>query len=384
MSLKVALVHDWLIHMRGGEKVLESLYEVFPEAEIFTLFYDRRKLSPALKGAKIHGSFLQLLPGIRSYYRWLLPIMPLAIKSFSLKGYDVVISSSHCVAKGCRVPAGTLHVCYCHTPIRYVWGFRQDYFNSFPIFLKAIIHWVLDQFKGWDLSTNRKVQFFIANSENTRKRIEKFYKREAFVVYPPVNTAHFKPQDSSKTGDYFLLVSAFVPYKRIDLAIEAFNRLGYPLTIVGDGPERSKLQRKAASNVRFLGSLSDEELKVQYEECRALIFPGEEDFGIVPVEAQAFGKPVIAYAMGGALETVTDGTGVFFAQQTPEALIRAVKRFETLSFHAEVIRNNALRFDRQVFQQKIREVIPTLYNTWRNSVTGKGYTLDNHSALVRK
>lgn len=364
--MKVALVHDWLIHMRGGEKVLEGLYEVFPDAEIFTLFYRREKLSPVLKKAKIHGSFFQLLPGVAGYYRWLLGLMPLAITTLRPKGFDVVLSINHCVAKACPIPKGALHICYCLTPVRYVWGYREDYFGSYPAPLRQAIHWFLDRFKKWDLKTNDNVRIFIADCENVRSRITGTYGRDAQIVYPPVETSHFSLQESHEMRDYFLVVSALVPYKRVDLAVEAFNRLGLPLWIVGEGPEGTRLRRLARANVRFLGSVDAEVLKNYYAGCRALIFPGEEDFGIVPLEAQSCGRPVIAYGKGGALETVSSESGLFFNEQTPEALMEAVRQFEHLRFHPARIREGALRFDREIFKKRMRELVLNLYEAWRN------------------
>jgi len=380
MNLRVALVHDWLIHMRGGEKVLEALVEVFPQADIHTLFFDRTRLSPVFDKVKIKGSFLQYLPGIKSCYRWLLPVLPFAARSLRLDPYDLVISSSHCVAKACRVPSGALHICYCHTPARYVWGFEDEYFGRYPVPIRKVIHALLGWLRKQDLESNRGVHFFIANSQNTARRIEKYYQREAEVIHPPVDTVRLG-QVEEKPGEGFLVVSALVPYKRVDLAVEAFNRLGYPLTIVGSGPELGRLKRMAGPNVRFLGALSDEEVRDQYAGTRALIFPGEEDFGIVPVEAEACGKPVIAFARGGALETVTGGTGVFFSEQTAESLMEAVRRFEKLPFHAAIIREHAARFDRKAFQDKMRLLIANLCETWKNR---KIENLDNHLPVTRK
>lgn len=390
MPLRVALIHDWLIHMRGGEKVLEALYEVFPEADIFTLFYNRAPLSPLLKRARIYSSFLQFLPGITYYYRWLLPLLPVAIRSLSLAHYDVVISSSHCVAKGCLVPKGALHICYCHTPVRYVWGFREEYFGGYPPLVRKMVNTFLERLKKWDLESNQGVHFFIANSENTARRVEKFYGREARVIYPPVDVVEFaqgseeansklKQNINIPSGDYYLVVSALVPYKRIDLAVCAFNQLGYPLVVVGDGPDRARLKKIASPNVQFLGSVTGAELKQYYTRCRALIFPGEEDFGIVPVEAQACGRPVIAYGKGGVLESVTGATGVFFSEQTAASLIQAVERFESLSFHSELMKDQARKFDRAIFKEKIKQAVLSLYETWQNRKA-----VDNSSSLATK
>jgi glycosyltransferase involved in cell wall biosynthesis len=360
--MRIAIVHDWLFHMRGGEKVLDALYEVFPEADIYTLFYRRKKLSSRLAKARIRASFLQYFPGITAYYRWLLPLLPFVVGTLRLRGYDVVISSSHCVAKGCRAPREALHICYCHTPARYVWGFREDYFGRWPEWCRRLSHFFLEAFKKWDLETNARVHHFIANSRNTARRIAEFYGREAAVIYPPCDSLKLIEESAGDPAgaDYYLVVSALVPYKRVDLAVAAFNELALPLRVVGEGPEAEKLKRLAGTNVEFLGSLGEEALRRQYAGCRALIFPGEEDFGIVPVEAQACGRPVIAYSRGGALETVSGGTGVFFSEQTPAALAGAVRRFETLPFHPAIIREHARQFDRAVFQSRMKDAVRSL------------------------
>ena len=220
--MKVALVHDWLIHMRGGEKVLEALAEIFPEATVYTLFYSKRKLSPILNQMNIKSSFLQHLPGIRYYYRWLLPLLPKLIQTLKIKDADLVISSSHCVAKGIRIPETAHHICYCHTPMRYIWGFEKDYFGKTPIFLKPFLKQLLTHLRKWDVRINSQVDEFVANSENVKKRIQTFYKRDAQVIHPPMNQDAFRPNGSM--SDYYLVVSAFVPYKRIDLVVQAFNQ----------------------------------------------------------------------------------------------------------------------------------------------------------------
>lgn len=363
-SLKIALVHDWLIHMRGGERVLEALLEVFPQADIFTLFCDRSKLSPGFEKARIRTSFLSFLPGIRRYYRWLLPLFPFAIRTFDLKGYDVILSVNHCVAKGVRVPPGALHICYCNAPMRYVWGFRGEYFGSFPFLLQKVMNRILDRLKRWDLASNATVHFFIGNSGNIRKKIMDFYGRDAVAVYPPVDTRGISSSVAAVPGDYYLTISALVPYKRIDLVIEAFNRLGYPLIVAGDGPEFAKLKKLASGNIRFLGVVEQSDLGRVYAGAKAFVFAADEDFGIVPVEAQACGKPVIAYGKGGALETVTSETGIFFNEQTPEALIEAVKKFESLTFDPAVIRANAERFGREVFKARMTQLVSSVYQAW--------------------
>lgn len=352
--MKVALVHDWLIHMRGGEKVLDALAEIFPNAVIYTLFSDRKRLSPRLRRMQIRNSFLHYLPGIRRFYRWLLPLMPLAVRSLRIEAADLIISSSHCVAKGVRKPAGARHLCYCHTPARYLWGFQDIYFDRYPPLLRSVIGFFLGFLKQWDLASNDGVDLFIANSECVRDRIARFYKRDAAVVNPPADTDFFRPGPSKE--DYYLAVSHFVPYKRLDLVIEAFNGLDRALMIVGAGPlERKYKKTRTSSKIFFVGPVSDPELRTLYSSARALVFPAEEDFGIVPVEAQACGTPVIAYARGGSLETVKSGT--FFDEQTVDSVRSAVRRFEDLSSDPVVIRSRVEGFGRSCFLDKMRALI---------------------------
>ncbi|OQA55210.1 MAG: GDP-mannose-dependent alpha-(1-6)-phosphatidylinositol monomannoside mannosyltransferase [Candidatus Omnitrophica bacterium ADurb.Bin277] len=360
--MKIALVHDWTIHMRGGEKVLDALAELFPGATLYTLFSDRKKLSPNLRRLRIKNSFLQYLPGIRHFYRWLLPLMPFAVRSLQIEDADLVISSSHCVAKGIRKPAGAFHICYCHTPARYLWGFEETYFSRFIVPVRRLIAFFLDRLRRHDLESNAGVDLFIANSECVRERILKFYKRDAIVIHPPVDIDFYR---SDKNGaaqapegarDYYLAISHFVPYKRLDLAIEVFNRLDRRLLIVGSGPlERRYKQMRKSAGISFLGAVPDAELRKLYARARAVIFPAEEDFGIVPVEAQACGTPVIAYAKGGSLETVK--SGVFFDEQTPEAVLDAVKRFEALPFDPAIVRERIESFGRNRFLDKIRQTV---------------------------
>ncbi len=369
MTVRVALVHDWTIHMRGGEKVLEALAGIFPQAVIFTLFSDRSRLSRELAARDIRTSFLQRVPGIRRFYRWLLPIFPWVISRFNLRGFNLVISSSHCVAKGVRVPPGARHICYCHAPMRYAWGFEEDYFGSWPRPARAIVSRCLGALRRWDLASNRRVDLFLCNSENVRERIARFYGREAQVIYPPCDTAPVEGRErespllshDSKTRGltpFFLVVSHLVPYKRIDLAVDAFTQLGWPLRVVGSGPLAARLKARAGGSVEFLGWVDDERLRDLYAKARALVFPGEEDFGMVPVEAQAQGCPVVAYGRGGALESVEPydpgtgrGSGVHFFEQTPNALAGAVREAASISWDRESIRRRVRRFSREAFRQ---------------------------------
>ena len=352
--MKVALVHDWLIHMRGGEKVLDAIAELYPEATLYTLFYDRKKISPNLARLTIKASVLHYFPGIKYYYRWLLPILPWAIRFMKIKNADLVISSSHCVAKGIRIPENAYHVCYCHTPMRYLWGFQEVYFNRYLAPVRALIRIALHFLKKWDLETNESVDLFLANSEYIKKRIKTVYQREAVVVHSPLETDFFRFVGAP--GNFFLAVSHFVPYKRLDLVIEAFNHLERRLVVIGSGPLASQYQKlRTNDRISFWGGVSDEELRKAYSGARALIFPTEEDFGIVPLEAQACGTPVIAFRKGGALETVK--SGVFFDEQTPEAIREAVLRFEGQSFDRREVSKKVQGFGRKYFLLNMKKIV---------------------------
>lgn len=351
--MRVALCHDWLNGFRGGEKCLEALCELYPDSPIYTLFYEKGKISPAIESHPIRVSALQRLPLAGRYYRHLLPFFPSAIESFDLSGYDLIVSTSHCAAKGVRKPAGARHICYCFTPARYAWGLFERYFGDKPGAVRSVLTRLVERFRRWDLANSSEVDHFIAISEHVQQRIRRCYDREADVVYPPVDTEYYKP-DQSRRENFYLVVSALVPYKRIDLLLEQFARDPKPLIIIGDGPDRGKLERRAPEGTRFLGWQSDEVLRDHYRRAKALIFPGEEDFGIVPVEAQACGCPVIAYGIGGAVETVVDGrTGVLFPDATAASLAEAMIRFEDTAFDPYEIRKNSERFSRKRFTAEI-------------------------------
>lgn len=360
-SLKVALVHDWLTSMRGGEKVLEELCTMFPEADLFTLLHNPGSVSPVIENRRIFTSFINRLPFKTTHYRHYLPLFPTAIELFNFKGYDLIISTSHCVAKGVRTPPDALHISYLHTPMRYVWDMYEEYFGEDKIgwWQRRIIPFFANYLRMWDVASANRVDHFIANSRHVAKRIRKNYRRDATVIYPPVDTELF--QASDRPGEYYLIVSAMVPYKRLDLAIRVFNELGKPLFVIGNGPEKNRLQKLAGENIRFIDWQPAEQLASYYSGCKALIFPGEEDFGIVPVEAQSCGKPVIAYQRGGALETVIgfDGenegkcTGVFFKEQTAAALVQALEQFEKLHWDARFIHQHAQQFSRERFVKEL-------------------------------
>ncbi|MEN3013095.1 MAG: glycosyltransferase [Endomicrobiia bacterium] len=367
-NIKVALVHDWLTGMRGGEKVLEALCEIFPSADIYTLVYIPGSTSKIIEDRKIHTSFIQKFPNIEKNYRYYLPVMPLAISQFDLSGYDLVISSSHCVAKGVKIGDKTLHICYCHTPMRYIWDMYDLYFgknSNSSFFAKLAMRVIRKHLQHWDVKTSQNVDFFVANSNNVKERIKRIYNRDSFVIYPPVNTdffvpASFKNNPDLKKDSYYLVVSAFAPYKKIDIVIEAFKMLKRNLKIIGSGQQEFYLKKlaKKHNNIEFLGWVDDEKLKYYYQNAKALIFPAEEDFGIVPVEAQACGIPVVAYRKGGVLETVIENhTGIFFDTQTPQAVKEAVLKFEKMVFEPQKIRQQALKFSKERFIKEIKEFI---------------------------
>ncbi len=362
---RIAIVHEWLTGMRGGEKCVEPLCEVFPDATLFTLVHVNGSVSPTIERMPIRTSFIQQLPFAKKKYRHYLPLFPSAIERLDLSAFDIVISSNHAVAKGVRTKPETLHICYCHTPMRYIWNLYDEYFGKARagLLTRLGMKMFVKYLRRWDVRTAKNPHYFIANSHNVQQRIKQIYGRDSIVIYPPVDTSLF--QLSNTLGEYFLIVSAFVPYKRIDLAIEAFNHTGDKLVIIGDGPDGAKLRAMAKPNIEFLGWQPDDVLKKCYAECKALIFPGDEDFGIVPLEAMASGKPVIAYAKGGALETVVDRedlkTGVLFPEQKVDVLIDAIQKCNVMKFDAEKLRAHAMLFDREAYKEKMREFVERMW-----------------------
>lgn len=365
-NIKVAIVHDWLTGMRGGEKCLDVFCELFPNATVYTLVHEEGSVSPTIEKMDIRTSFLQKLPNATKRYRNYLPLFPKAIESFDLSSYELVLSSSHCVAKGAKAPDEALHLCYCYTPVRYAWKFFDQYFGKEKGIKKAVISFFIERLKRWDLLSNKRVDRFVAISEYIRDRIKFYYDRESDVIYPPVDI----PENNSAEGDdgYYLIVSAMVPYKKVDLAVRAFSKNKKRLVVIGNGPDLEEIKSYAGSNIEFHGWMNDVSLKRYFQRCSALVFPGEEDFGIVPVEAQAYGKPVLAYAAGGALETVNGldrdaPTGVFFNEQTEDAINLAVDKFESVKdkFDTERAKENAMKFSRERFKREIKEYIE---NKW--------------------
>ena len=365
-KLRIALVHYWWVNRRGGERVLEVLADMFPQADIFTLVLDPKALPPSLRSRKITTSFLQKIPGIRRHYKKFLLLFPLALEQFKLDEYDLVISSESGPAKGVLTRPHTCHICYCHTPMRYVWDMYHQYRaeEGMGMVSRSVFALAAHYMRIWDFAAAARVDHFVANSQNVAARIFKHYRRKATVIHPPVavSAGHISPV----VEDYYMVVSSLVGYKRVDLAVEACNRLQRPLRIIGDGAEYTRLRGLAGRTVKFLGHLPDQEVRENYAHCRALLFPGEEDFGIVPVEAQSFGRPVIAFGRGGALETVIGGlpassfapessTGVFFAEQSAESLADALRFFESIETHFSpaFVRRNAERFDVSRFKSEM-------------------------------
>lgn len=354
---RIALVHDWLTGMRGGEKCLEALCGVFPSATLFTLLHRAGSASETIERMDIRTSFIQKIPFAESQYRYFLPLFPSAIEQFDLRSFDLVVSLSHCVAKGVRPASDALHICYCFTPMRYVWDQYDLYFgrDRAGAFTRFAAPFVSNYLRTWDVTSSSRVDDFIAISRHVQHRIRRYYRRDATVIYPPVEVSAFNVTE--RDDGYFLIVSALVPYKRIELAIRAFNQTSEQLVIVGSGPEEARLKALAGKNIEFAGWTNSAALRAYYENCRAFVFPGEEEFGITAVEAQACGKPVIAYARGGVVETVIGTgrrkTGVFFHEPTAESLLGALKQFRREDFRPTDLRRNAERFSRPIFTHRI-------------------------------
>jgi glycosyltransferase involved in cell wall biosynthesis len=374
--VKVALVHDWLTGMRGGEKVLEVLCERYPDAQLFTLLHVRGSVSPAIERLTIHTSALQHLPGVSRYYRACLPLFPTLIEQFDLSRFDLVISTSHCVAKSAITPPTAMHICYCLTPMRYAWDQFDTYFGPARLGrpASAAMRVVMNRLARWDQKTSSRPNRYVAISHYVAGRIRRYYNREATVVYPPVDTDYFHPDPAVRvpvSGRYALVVSALVPYKRIDLAIDACRLAGVPLKIVGGGPERGVLERHArGADVEFLGRRTDDEVRELYRRAAVVMLPGEEDFGIVPLEAQACGRPIVAYARGGAVETVVrERTGLLVDDPVPAAFADAVRRVLDRPFDPVVIRRHAERFSRERFAAEIDTLVR---DTLATPPTGSG------------
>jgi glycosyltransferase involved in cell wall biosynthesis len=358
---RIAIIHDWCLGFRGGEQVLDALFEIYPEAELFTLFYKKGSLTERIENRPVHVSFLNKFPLAHKYYRHLLPLMPMAIERFDLSGFDLIISNSHCVAKGIIPPPNSLHICYSLTPMRYAWDKYKEYFGGKKA--EKLIFPFTHYLRIWDHASASRVDHFVALSHLTAARIRQYYRREASVIYPHVEFERFHLGHGDR-GDYYLMVSALVPYKRFDIAIEACERLGRKLLIVGGGPEEKRLRGLAKNNTVFLGRLPNEELSDLLASARAFLYPGEEDFGIAPIEAMASGTPVIAYNRGGAIETVVHGkTGILFEPQTVQGMCDAILEFERWpgGFQPETCRTRAYEFRRNRFVTEFRSTVEELW-----------------------
>ncbi|TCS41922.1 glycosyltransferase [Reinekea marinisedimentorum] len=355
--MKVAIIHYWLVNLRGGERVLEALCDLFPDADIYTHVYDARPfVDSVISKHKVVETFIARLPFAKKKYQMYLPLMPLALEELDLSGYDLIISSESGPAKGVIPPPGVPHICYCHSPMRYAWDMYGEYKSSAGAVKRMVMPFLMHYMRRWDQLSAQQVTHFIANSRFVAKRIKSYYGRESTVINPPVSTQDFSVVESNE--GYYLMIGQLVGYKRVDLAVEAFNESGKELKIAGEGEQFNELNKIANKNVQLLGRCSFAELNRLLSGCKALVFPGVEDFGIVPLEAMACGKPVIAFAKGGALETVVEGvTGVFFRDQTVESLNDAVNCFEGRVFSSQGIRSHAEVFGVEHFKDGVRELV---------------------------
>lgn len=366
--MKIALVHDYLSQDGGAERVLQTFHELWPEAPIFVLFHDRKKM-PHFVNMDIRESFIARLPLGRKKYQWYLPLMPLATERHNLHEFDVVLSSTSAFAKGVLTRPGTLHISYCHTPTRYLWTDTHEYISDlrYNYIVKAFLPQLIHRLRLWDTMSVDRVDYFIANSDTVRQRIKKYYRRDSEVIYPPVDIDRFST--SSDIHDYFLTGGRLVPYKKMDLVIDVFNRLQWPLKIFGSGPELQRLKRMAKPNILFVGRVSEEEKARLMRHARAFIHPQVEDFGITPIESMASGRPVIAYPVGGVTETVVPGkTGVFFAAQQWESLLDTLLRFDHTAWNGAEIRAAASRFSAGIFREAIKSYVDTKFFELKQTV----------------
>ncbi len=366
-KLRIALVHDHLAQDGGAEKVLKALAEIFPKATIYTLLYEKNNVDKNFKGHHIETSIIQRLPGGVKHYQWYLPFMPIAVEFFDLSKYDLVISDASAFAKGVITPVETLHICYCHTPTRYLWDYTHQYINELKYnkYFKKIISLVLSRIRVWDRTAADRVDKFIANSRTVQRRIKKYYRRNSHIIYPPVEVDKF--YISKNIGDYFLIGGRLAPYKRVDIVIRAFIKLGLKLKIFGNGVDMERLKQIAGDNknIEFLGRVSDSEKQELYSRCLAFLNPQDEDFGITAVEAMASGRPVIAFARGGATETVISGvSGLFFNEQNPESIVKVISQFDSSKFNPQTIKNHAQKFSLQRFKKEIIEFISEKYSNF--------------------
>jgi len=359
--MKVAIIHYWLVGMRGGEKVIEALCEMYPQADIFTHVYVPEVISERIRQHRVIPTFINSLPRAARMYKTYLPLMPLALEQLDLRGYDLLISSESGPAKGIVAPAEALHVCYCHTPMRYIWNMYHDYRDSTGPLTRLLMPMFSHYLRMWDVTSSARVDSFVANSATVARRIQRCYDRKSIVIPPPVDTDAFQSASPSELGDFYLMAGELVSYKRPDLAVQAFNEMKLKLVVIGGGEMLEEIRRIAGPTVTVMGSQPFDVLKQHYARCRALIFPGEEDFGMVPVEAMASGRPVVAFGRGGATETVIPGlSGVFFDEQTAGAISGAVKRLAEMPLDPVKISAHAAKFGRAQFIEKMHAHIDGL------------------------
>lgn len=363
--MKIALVHDMLVQEGGQERVLRALQELFPQAPTFVLIYDKNKQERYYKDKDIRATFLQKMPAVEKKYQWYLPLMSTAIESHDLRGFDLVLSSASSFAKGVVIKPNTLHICYCHTPTRYLWSDPQGYVEDlpYPNFVKNILPFYLSHLRNWDWAAAQRVDKFLANSKTVQQRIKRFYNADSQVIYPPVDVHKFNI--SEKINNYYLMGGRLVPYKRYDLAVRAFNRLNIPLKVFGTGPEFERLKNLAKPNIEFVGEISEQEKIDLFSKCIAFINPQEEDFGITAVEAMASGRPVIAYKKGGATETILPNiTGEFIEDQTWENLANTIIHFQAEKYNPQQIKNHSEQFSKERFKQEVWGFIKGLRTTF--------------------
>ncbi len=366
--MKIALVHDYLSQDGGAERVLKALHEIWPDAPIFVLFHDRKKIN-YLDHEKIRESWLSKMPFVDNIFQWYLPLMPMATEQHDLRGFDLIVSSTSSFAKGVITSPNTLHISYCHTPPRFLWGDGNNYLSDLKsnYFIKLILPLLNHHLRIWDQMSTQRVDSFIANSQTVQKRIKKYYRRDSDIIFPPVDTHRF--QVASKLGDYFVAGGRLVPYKRLDLVVKVFNRLQTPLKIFGIGPEYKHLKRIAKPNIEFYGKISENEKAVLFSRALAFIHPQKEDFGITPIEAMAAGRPVIAYGSGGATETiVANETGIFFDQQNWETLLNTVINFDPHIWDSDKIRAHAQNFSADKFKNNIQSFTEKKFTEFQNSL----------------
>lgn len=366
--MKLAIVHDYLIHYGGAERVLETIHEIWPSAPIFTILYKPKEMPEYFKKLNIKSSFVRKLPFLKNYEKYFF-LFPTAIEQFDFSEFDVVLSISSAWAKGIITTTKTLHICYLLNPMRFAW---EEYHSTIsgikPALLRMGVRFLMNYIRLWDILSTQRIDHIITISQTIRKRVLKYYGRDSTIIYPPCNTSFFTPDEKVKVQDFFLIVSRLRTYKRIDIAIEAFNKIGLPLIIIGDGNIRYQLEKISRPNIQFLGILPDEEILSYYRRAQAVILPGLEDFGIVPIEAQSCGTPVIAFKGGGALETIIENqTGEFFYPQTKEALIEKIKTFDRSKYNPKFLHNHATKFDKEIFKKKMKMFVEEKYNEFIQS-----------------